>query len=146
VDYEHITGATGIRFYEAGLGANVVSYARGGWLRLEGGYRYSDPRASSVPNQKGPFVRLGLVFDRGKGSVPPSRRWPTACAELLRAAARDTLSRRSRRLSARRGHAVLSAGPCTARRAGLWARLQRDRLPPMNRCFRCVPSSRMSPS
>jgi hypothetical protein len=69
VDYEHITGETGLSFYEAGLGANLVSYARGGWIRLEGGYRYSDPTASSLAVQKGPFVRLGLVFDRGRGSV-----------------------------------------------------------------------------
>ena len=69
VDYEHITGQTGVSFYEAGLGTNLVSYARGGWLRLEGGYRYSDPRASTIASQKGPFVRLGIVLDRGRGSV-----------------------------------------------------------------------------
>jgi hypothetical protein len=80
VDYEHITGETGVSGYEAGLGANLVSYARGGWLRLEGGYRYIDPRASGSPVQRGPFVRLGIVFDRGRGSV---REVPTL-AEALR--------------------------------------------------------------
>jgi hypothetical protein len=87
VDYEHITGETGVSFFEVGLGANLVSYARGGWLRLEGGYRYIDPRASSSPVQKGPFVRLGIVFDRGRGSV---RAVPTLADALGPRATSDT--------------------------------------------------------
>lgn len=91
VDYEHITGQTGVSFYEAGLGANLVSYARGGWLRLEGGYRYIAPRASRSPVQKGPFVRLGIVFDRGRGSV---RAVPTLADALRPRATSDTQASR----------------------------------------------------
>jgi hypothetical protein len=69
LDYEHITGDTGVRFYEAGLGVDVASFGHVAWVRLEGGFRYMDPRAVATPVEKGPFVRVGLAFDHGKGAV-----------------------------------------------------------------------------
>jgi hypothetical protein len=80
VDYEHINGDTGVRFYETGLGANAAKLGRDIWLRLEGGFRYVDPSAAGTRPQKGPFVRVGIAFDRGNGSVKA----PATLAEALR--------------------------------------------------------------
>lgn len=69
VNYEQITGETGVRFYEGGIGANVKRFGKEVYLRMEGGYRYMDPTAAGTPSQKGAFVRVGIAFDRGKGAV-----------------------------------------------------------------------------
>jgi hypothetical protein len=74
IDYEHIDGSTGVRFYEAGGGANVIRFGTHNYVRLEGGWRRNNARAVGRPTQNGAFVRMGLTFDRGKGSVkvPPT--------------------------------------------------------------------------
>jgi hypothetical protein len=68
-DYEHIDGITGVDFYEAGGGGNVIRLGTYSYVRMESGWRRSNPRAFGSPMQNGGFVRFGLSFDRGKGSV-----------------------------------------------------------------------------
>ncbi|HKY20373.1 MAG TPA: hypothetical protein VJM31_04065 [Vicinamibacterales bacterium] len=74
VDYEWINGPTGVTFYEAGVSAIVRKLGDYSWFRIDCGYRRLDPTAPTQLIQDGPFVRAGIVFDRGKGSTPmPSR-------------------------------------------------------------------------
>jgi hypothetical protein len=68
-DYEHVDGLTGVSFYEAGAGANVVSVGAHAYIRVESGWRRKVPVAATEPPQNGGFLRLGLIFDRGNGSI-----------------------------------------------------------------------------
>ncbi len=74
INYEWINGPTGVNFYEAGASALVGKVAADSYLRIEGGYRRLVPTAPTQPTQHGLFVRMGIVFDHGKGSTPmPAR-------------------------------------------------------------------------
>ena len=74
VDYEWIDGPTGVNFYEAGASALVGKVSPESYLRIEGGYRRLVPTAPTQSTQHGLFVRVGIVFDHGKGSTPmPAR-------------------------------------------------------------------------
>ncbi len=70
VDYEYINGPTGVNFFEAGASALIFKIDGNSWLRLDAGYRHLDPTEPAKSVQHGPFVRVGIVYDRGKGSTP----------------------------------------------------------------------------
>jgi hypothetical protein len=72
VNYEWINGPTGVDFYEAGASAIVGRLSADSFLKVDGGYRRLVPTASAQPIQHGPFVRVGIIFDHGKGATLPA--------------------------------------------------------------------------